>query len=281
MVANVLTDFFVDDFVDGDFGQNDFVIDVNHDIVNVDRKHQHTSLIESRTIKVDKDVIVYLHEKEEDIFDLECKWIWRDPTLFENLSKSQAENLQHTILEISKSLKTATIVQSELKGIKVGNMVWSSQNINIDMGLDSVLPKVDDRHPGQLNRLYTYNGVEKIESLFPEWRVPTVNDYNKLMAFFGRFMWKELTKNMKFEFGGFYSERIPEKELKVFLDMNPALKPLNGGFYWTSDIDNFDRRKVNSGKRSYIYFNNYTQSVNVDQSVNANNNMFSLRLIKR
>jgi uncharacterized protein (TIGR02145 family) len=281
MVANVLTDFFIDDFVKGDFNQNAFMIEVRQNYVTVDRKHQHTSLIESKTIKVDKDVIVYLHNKKEEVFDLECKWLWRNPTYFENLSKQQAEDLQRIIIQLSNAQRRAATLSSGLKGIRVGNQIWASQNMDVDMGMESRIPTYADKNLPELGRLYTYKAVDRIDNLYPDWRVPTIDDYKILFDFFDNQKFGELTKHMEFHLGGFYSEKIPQSEMNMFLEMNPALEPFSGGFYWTSDIRDYDYKEEWSGKRSYIYFNRFNENISIEESVNANDNMFSLRLIKK
>lgn len=281
MVTNVLTDFFKDDFIEGDFNQNSFMIEVHQNFVTVDRKHQHTSLIESKTIIVDKDVIVYLHEKKEDVFDLECKWLWRNPTIFENLSQKQAHDLQKIIIQISHAQRLVAIQNEELSGIRVGKQVWSSKNIDLDMGIDSKIPSGEDPTGEGRGRLYSYKGVESIENLFTDWRVPTVKDYLELFGFFDLRCWEELTERMEFNLCGFFSHRIPEKEFNMFLEMNRALKPGKGGFYWTSNIESFDYKNKLSGKRNYVYFNKYNQQTTIEESVNSNDNMFSLRLIKK
>ncbi|MGB0346911.1 MAG: hypothetical protein ACPGGA_05455 [Balneolaceae bacterium] len=281
MVANVLTDFFIDDFVEGDFNQNSFMIEVSQNFVTVDRKHQHTSLIESKTIKVDKDVIVYLHEKNEDVYDLECKWLWRDATFFENLSKQQALDLQRIIIQLSNAQRRAAMLISGLKGIRVGNQIWANQNMDIDMGLESKVPIAYEKEMPELGKLYTYKAVDRIDNLYADWRVPTVKDYEDLFDFFYDQKWNELTKNMGFHLGGFFSEKIPNNELNLFIEMNPALRALNGGFYWTSDIEDYNYKDEYSGKRKYVYFNNFNEEINIEESVNSNDNLFSLRLIKK
>ncbi len=281
MIANVLTDFFVDDFVEGDFKLNAFKIEVWQNYITVDRKHQHTSLIESKTTKVDRDVIVYLHEKDSDHFDLECKWLWRDATYFENLSKQQALDLQRIIIQLSQAQRKAALINSGLKGIKVGNQVWASKDITLDLGLLSKIPVSGKQEMESLGRIYNYKGVERIETLFDDWRVPTAEDFRELLNFFDRQRWQELTGRMKFGLSGFFSERIPEEELNIFMEMNPALQTLNGGFYWTSTIDGYDYKDEKSGKRSYVFFNKFNEEVSLEQSVNSNDNYFSLRLIKK
>ena len=281
MVANVLTDFFIDDFVEGDFNQNSFMIEVNQNFVTVDRKHQHTSLIESKTIKVDKDVIVYLHQKDEELYNLECKWLWRDATFFENLSHKQALDLQRIIIQLSNAQRRAATLNSGIRGIRVGNQIWANKNMDVDMGLESRIPLADDKEMEELGKLYTYKAADRIDNLYADWRVPTVKDFEELFEFFDAQKWVELTNHMEFHLGGFFSERIPQNELNLFLEMNPALQALNGGFYWTSDVEDYNYKDELSGKRKYIYFNRFNEEISVEESVNANDNLFSLRLIKR
>lgn len=281
MVANVLTDLFIEDFVDKTYDFSAFLIEVNDNFVTVDRKHQHTSLIESKTVKVDKDVIVYLHEVEDDVVDLECRWLWRDSTIFEKLSNDQALKLQNTIIQISNSQRRAGLKNIEMGAIRVGDQIWSSCNLDIEMGIESKEPTIDGKHLKNFGLLYTYRGAEKIISMFPEWRIPTVSDYLQLMDFFNDNFWKELTGHMEFKLAGFHSDKISKSELDQFLGLNPALKSRNGGFFWTSDVRDYNPRNAGSGMRNYIYFNKFTKRITSEQSVNANDNMFSLRLIKR
>ena len=281
MIANVLTDLFIEDFIENDFSFNSFMIEVNDNYVTVDRKHQQTSLIESKTIKVDKDVLVYLHEVEDDVVNLECRWLWRDSTVFEKLSLEQATQLQKTIMHISNTSRNAALRNQRLGGIRVGDQIWSRNNLDIEVGLDSIFPKRENKPLKQLGRLYTYSGAERIESLYTDWRIPKIEDFEELFSFFDENNWDELTSHMEFKLAGFHSDKIQERELNLFLEMNPALKPHYGGFYWTSDVYDYNPRHSKSGKRSYIYLNSFNNEITTEQSVNANDIMFSLRLIKR
>ncbi len=281
MVANVLTDLFIEDFIENESGFSSFKIEVNNNSVTVDRKHQQTSLIESKTIKVDKDVLVYIHEIGEDVVDLECKWLWRDSTVFEKLSYEQALELQRTITQISNTNREAALKNVHLTGIRVGSQIWSATNLNIDVGIESSIPKSDDKVLKQLGMLYTYSGAERIESLHPGWKIPTIKDYQILFNFFRSDKWNELTGHMDFKLAGFYSKKIKEKEMRTFLEMNAALKPHYGGFYWTRDFVDIQPGNSKTGKRSYIYFNSFNKEITEEQSINANDNYFSLRLIKK
>ncbi len=281
MIANVLTDLFVRDFVEENSNLNSFVIEVSGDFVTVNRKHQFTSLIESKSIKVDTDVVFYLHEVDEDVTHLECKWLWREPTIFENLSLEQALELKKTISHVALMSRNLALMEPKIKGIQVGDQCWSAQNFDIDLGIYSVMPKINSKPMRQVGLLYTYEGAERIEACFPDWRIPTLADYEELCSFFKKRKWNELTKNMEFKLAGFQSRNVDLKELEIFFDNNPALKPKNGGFYWTSDIVQSKSSRNISHKRTYIHLNSITNEITNGQSVTVNDNMFSLRLIKK
>lgn len=281
MIANVLTDYFVEDLVEDGILSNSFSIEVHNNYVTVDRKHQHTSLIESKTIKVEKDVIVYLHKKGSDVYNLECKWLWRNSTIFENLSFEDAKQLELVITQISTSLRRVAMLNNNLSGIQVGDQLWASKDINLDMGLESKFSGLNEAQKIQKNRLYSYTGAQRVEANYPEWRIPTVEDFEELFNFFGDNIQKELTGHLNFFYHGFYSDRIPSKEMKLFLELNPALRAKNGGFYWTSNIEGYDPRNENMGKRKYVYLNRFSAQASIEESVNANDNFFSLRLIHR
>lgn len=281
MLANVLTENIAEQLVVGGADSNSFSVEVYNNYVTVDRKHHHTSLIESKTIKVEKDVIVYLKKQAHNVYQLQCKWLWREPTIFENLSYDEGIELQQVITQIATSLRQLEMSNHSLDGIQVGKQVWARHDISLDLGLESYVSRFSSYDTDTKYRLYTYTGAQKIEANYPDWRIPTVQDFVKLSKFFGKGYIKELLGNLNFGFYGFHSKRIPHNEMTQFLNMNPALKAQNGGFYWTSDLKGFDPQNEQFGNRSYIYFNRLTQKVCRQESVNANDNFFSLRLIRR
>lgn len=282
MIATALTDLFVDDFVEGDFESTSFNIEVTENFLTVDRRHQHTSLIESKTIKVEADVIIYVHKKESSLYDLVCHWLWREPTRFENLSHDQAIELQQIISQIAHSLRKASNQNNTLKGIKVGNQIWSDRNLFMDAGLETAIQsELNKMERKDFGYLYTKAGAERVASIFPDWRIPSQEDYVELFSFFGSEAWDEITKNMKFRMGGFKSVKIPENEMKQFLEFNSALKLYNSGFYWTSDVTPDYSGKKSLEKHTYMYLNEFKKTFSFEQSVQANNNQFSLRLIRK
>ncbi len=280
MLANALTHQIGQDIEVVGQGENSFSIEVYKNFVTVDRQHKHTSLIESKTIKVEKDVIIYIHRSRNDAYNLECKWLWRKPTVFENLTFEQANKLKVIISRVATSLRSLAMAKSTLEGIRVGRQVWAKHDIDLDMGLECRTLQ-SDIGSREVNRTYNYRGAERIEANFPGWRIPTVQDFNDLASFFRRHLFTELTGKLNFGFHGFDSGVIPKKEIDIFLGLNPALQVENGGFYWTSDLDGFEPEKDNFGNRKYFYLNRLTRDTAIKDSANVNDNFFSLRLIRR
>ena len=280
MLSNALTDYVPQEIDLVGQGENSFTIEVHKNYVTIDRKHPHTSLIESKTIKVDKDVIVTLYKKAEDVYKLECKWLWRNPTVFDNLTREEATQLRTVINKLANSLRSLATANKTLPAIKIGKQVWAKVDIDIDMGIESRASEANCSK-NSVNRLYTYTGAERVAANFPNWRIPTVEDYQEMMDYLYWGLFKELTGPINFGFYGFASNSISDKDLKAFQQMNRALQANNGGFYWTSDIEGYDPEYEQFGKRKYIYLNRFTQKVNIEESVNMNDNLFSLRLIHK
>lgn len=281
MLVNVFTDQIAENVAIAGAKDSSFLVEVHNNYVTVDRRHQHTSLVESKTIKVDKDVLVQLHRERNNQYTLECKWLWRDPTVFENLLYDEAKLLKQVITQIATSLQRLAVASPRLNGIEVGNQMWASEDINLDMGLESKISRASGYSKYGIKRLYTFTGAKKIEENYPDWRIPTVEDYLELFEFLPQAPLKELVKNLKFGFYGFHSNRLSTEEMIRFQKMNPALKPFYGGFYWTSDIEGYDPKNEKYGKRKYIYLNRLSKQVTIEESVNLNDNFFSLRLIHR
>ena len=280
MLSNALKDYISQDLDVVGQGENSFLIEVHKNYVTVDRKHQHTSLIESKTIKVDKDVIVYVNKTGDNSFDLQCKWLWRNPTVFKGLTWEEARELEEVINRMSNSLRQLAVADKNLPSIRVGKQLWAKVDIDLDMGLESQDSEADLKR-NSADRLYTYTGAERVAANFPDWRIPTVDDFKELADFLDWGFYQELVSHLNFGFGGFCSNSIHKKELNKFMQMNPALQPNNGGFYWTSDLIGSEQDSRLYGKRKYIYLNRFTKKVSVEESINVNDNFFSLRLIHR
>lgn len=65
--------------------------------------------------------------------------------------------------------------------IRVGNQVWSDRNISVDVEgskcYDDNLANCQKR-----GRLYTWEMAKKVAEMYPEWRLPTEQDYEELFA---------------------------------------------------------------------------------------------------
>ncbi len=261
--------------------RKDFDIEVNSDFVTVSRKHQNNSnMLQSKTFKVEKDVLVVIQSGNYDRFSIEFDWLWREPTKFENLTMTQAEELKQLVEQIAQTKRSLDAQIESLKGIKVGNQVWCEQNISIDVGAECGFPMLNGNPVTTIGRLYTYEGVEQVSALYKKWRVPSKKDYIQLFSFLKPNAWKEITLNMQFLMGGFGSKKISEETLEKFIEQNKALRVFNGGFYWTSDIISYNDITSRPKSRRYLRFNKTNKKVSFEESQCANKNMLSLRLIR-
>ncbi|MBO6792623.1 MAG: hypothetical protein JJ895_01840 [Balneolaceae bacterium] len=261
--------------------RKDFDIEVHKDFVTVSRKLQnHSNMLQSRTFRVEKDVLVEVSKTNNDLYTLECAWLWREPTIFNNLSFNQADELKQVVDQIAQTKRSLDMHQTNLKGIKVGNQIWCDQNINIDIGAECAYPLLKGNKVTSFGRLYTYEGVEQVNALYKKWRVPTEQDYLELFSFLAPRAWKELTQNMQFLMSGFRSKRLKDDLLDKFLEQNKALRVFNGGFYWTSEITKYSDETDRPLSRKYLQLNKLNNKISFEESQCANRNMLSLRLIR-
>lgn len=259
-----------------------FSIDVFDDFVTVNRAHRtNTDMVESKSIRVDRDVIVDIEKVGSNLAHVTCSWLWRDSTHFDSLTLSQATKLKLVIEQIANGKRNLIMQEKQIKGILIGNQIWSYSNLELDLGLQSMYPKHGEVDIRNIGRLYTYHGAQQIEETYKNWRIPSVEDYRELFSFFNdERLWFELTENLNFELAGFHSKKIDPKQYQKFMELNPALKINNGGFYWTSESFKKQLEGKNSLVRRYMYLNRYSKTPQFDETINNTESMFSLRLIK-
>lgn len=124
----------------------DFEIEVNGDFVTVSRKRlDHSNMLQSKSFKVEQDVLVIIQNSRNNLYSVELDWLWREPTRFDNLTLKQAEELKQLVEQLAQSKRELESQNLNLKGIKVGSQVWSESNIDIDVGLDCSFPVLEGR----------------------------------------------------------------------------------------------------------------------------------------
>ena len=259
----------------------DFEIEVHQDFVTVTTKPQeHSNMLQSKSFRVEKDVIVLISERNNGLSSVDCNWLWRNPTHFEYLTKEQAEELKQVVEQLAQTKRSLNMQDSTLKGIRVGNQVWCDQNLGIDIGEECALPRHNGNEIHTMGRLYSYEGVEQINTMYKNWRIPTKQDYKELFAYLSHNVWNEITKNMKFKMSGFNTKRLSVDEFEQFLEQDPSLRVLSGGFYWTSDIYSSHEDSERPKSRTYVQLNKLSGKISFEESQCSNQNMLSLRLIR-
>lgn len=261
--------------------QKDFDIEVNDDFVTVNRKHQnHSNMLQSKSFKVDKDVLAIIHFRDNDLYEVELAWLWREATRFKYLTLYQAEELKQIVEQIAQSKRSLENQVLILKGIKVDNQVWCAENMDVDVGLESTHPTLDGKPITSIGRLYTFEGAKKVTEMHKNWRLPTEKDYKKLFRFLLSRDWGDITQNMQFHFASFKSKKIPDSKLERFFEQNKALSIHNCGFYWTNDIVSYLEGGKRAKSRKYIQISKLNRKIIFKESHCSNQNMFSLRLIR-
>jgi uncharacterized protein (TIGR02145 family) len=262
--------------------KKDFEIEVRKDYVTVTTAPQsHSNMLQSKSFRVEKDVIVVISEMQDGLYAVDCNWLWRDPTNLEFLTKAQAEELKQVVEQIAQTKRSLNMQNSRLKGIRVGNQIWCDKNIDMDIGAECVLPAKNGNEIHSLGRLYSYDGVEQIEAMYKNWRVPTEEDFSELFEYLATNTWTELTKNMNFKLCGFHTKRLSSEEFDQFLEQDPSLRIYFGGFYWTSEILSKQEHSNRPKSRKYLYLNKLNAKLSFEESQCSNHNMLSLRLIKK
>ncbi len=262
--------------------KEDFEIEVNDDFVTVSRKRlDHSNMLQSKSFKVEQDVLVIIQSSRNNLYSVELDWLWRDSTRFDNLTLKQAEELKQLVEQLAQSKRELESQGHSLKGIKVGSQIWSEKNVDIDIGLDCCFPVYDGREIKKIGRLYTYEGAKNASEQYSNWRIPTEEDFRKLFSFFPENAWKEVTERLNFHFSGFGSKKLSQEKIDRFLEQNPVLKIPNSGFYWTNDITSFNDDTGLPKSTKYMMLNKFTSRSIFKESQCSNQNMFGLRLIRK
>jgi uncharacterized protein (TIGR02145 family) len=93
-----------------------------------------------------------------------------------------------------KRKTSGTSSSNEFESIKIGNQIWMSNNLNIDVagswGFDTLEKEPnnpynfgDPDHQKEYGRLYTYDAA--IKACPPGWRLPSKKDFEQLVNFLG------------------------------------------------------------------------------------------------
>ena len=71
----------------------------------------------------------------------------------------------------------------EFKTITLGDQVWMSENLNIDVDEGSYCYNNDPENCKKLGRLYSWEAAKKVVDQIDGWRLPTYDDYRQLIKY--------------------------------------------------------------------------------------------------
>ena len=87
----------------------------------------------------------------------------------------------------NKLVKSGNGIVGKIPSVKIGNQIWTSENLNINDGLDGIYVKdigtsYDFDYNKTSNYFYTYTAAKRIVDTIPGWRIPTKEDFEILFS---------------------------------------------------------------------------------------------------
>ena len=93
-----------------------------------------------------------------------------------DIDKASAKKKRGILSQVQKKVSLYPF-----KPIKIGNQIWSDKNISIEIEGSKCYDN-NELNCQQHGRLYTWEMAKKIAAMYPEWRLPTKQDYEDLFA---------------------------------------------------------------------------------------------------